>query len=68
MDPYNESMMTDVLRVVAAVCLVADGYVHTLKDEVHVLFFSKIHKAEIIVHLHSTFEACLHYTPQDTYN
>lgn len=29
MDPYNESMMTDVLRVVAAVCLVADGYVYT---------------------------------------
>lgn len=26
MDPYNEGMMTDVLRVVAAVCLVADGY------------------------------------------
>ena len=25
MDPYNEGMMTDVLRVVAAVCLVADG-------------------------------------------
>ena len=26
MDPYNEGMMTDVLRVVAAVCLVADGW------------------------------------------
>ena len=25
MDPYNENMMTDVLRLVAAVCLVADG-------------------------------------------
>ena len=27
MDPYNENMMADVLRVAAAVCLVADGYV-----------------------------------------
>lgn len=27
MDPYNEGMMTDVLRVVSAVCLVANGYV-----------------------------------------
>jgi polyhydroxyalkanoate synthesis regulator phasin len=26
MDPYNENMMTDVLRVTAAVCLVADGH------------------------------------------
>ncbi len=26
MDPYNENMMADVLRVAAAVCLVADGY------------------------------------------
>ena len=25
MDPFNENMMTDVLRVTAAVCLVADG-------------------------------------------
>ena len=25
MDPFNESMMGDVLRVAAAVCLVADG-------------------------------------------
>ena len=25
MDPYNENMMSDVLRVTAAVCLVADG-------------------------------------------
>ena len=25
MDPYNENMMADVLRVTAAVCLVADG-------------------------------------------
>ena len=25
MDPYNENMMGDVLRVTAAVCLVADG-------------------------------------------
>ena len=25
MDPYNENMMADVLRVAAAVCLVADG-------------------------------------------
>ena len=30
MDPYNENMMADVLRVAAAVCLVADGYVTTI--------------------------------------
>lgn len=30
MDPFNEGMMTDVLRVIAAVCLVADGYVFYL--------------------------------------
>ena len=30
MDPGNEGMMTDVLRVVSAVCLVADGYVTLL--------------------------------------
>ena len=29
MDPYNENMMADVLRVAAAVCLVADGYAHS---------------------------------------
>ena len=30
MDPYNENMMADVLRVAAVVCLVADGYVRTI--------------------------------------
>ena len=36
MDPFNEGMMTDVLRVIAAVCLVADGYVFDLVFIVHV--------------------------------
>jgi hypothetical protein len=31
MDPYNEGMMTDVLRVVGAVCLVADGHDRVLE-------------------------------------
>jgi hypothetical protein len=31
MDPFNESMMCDVLRVTAAVCLVADGHDRVLE-------------------------------------
>ena len=36
MDPYNENMMADVLRVAAAVCLVADGYVRSIISFINV--------------------------------
>ena len=35
MDPNNENMMADVLRVSAAVCLVADGYVCYVLIDAH---------------------------------
>ena len=37
MDPSNENMMADVLRVSAAVCLVADGYVVLIDAHHHSL-------------------------------
>ena len=44
MDPYNENMMTDVLRLVAAVCLVADGYVRGYLDSVLTRLFHHFNK------------------------
>ena len=35
MDSSNENMMADVLRVSAAVCLVADGYVWCVLIDAH---------------------------------
>lgn len=54
MDPYNEGMMTDVLRVIAAVCLVADGYVlYTVYYREKIVMFQKNFRF-----IHTIFHIC----------